>query len=180
MEGEERAHKTRQKEAKREYEKKVNRIVAYTEGMTNQVPDPELAKLREEADQAHQVWVDTRRNQVVREKAIEGKNQKRRRVLFWKEKVSTHMERLIQERQEDDWYTDQYWGLIPVKVRQAERRCQEYEEMLAEFLPELGTATGKHRIHLQTCTLCGEIILGRGNKEKPMATHKHYAHWTEM
>ena len=180
MEGEEHALKTRQHEAKREYEKKVERIIAHTRGMTNQVPDPELDELRKEADQAHQIWVGTRRHQAVREKAMEGRNQKRKKVLFWKEQVSTHMELLIHEREEDDWYTEQYWGLIPVKVRQAERRCQEYEDMLAEFLPELGMTAGTHKIHLQTCTLCGEIILGRGNKEKPMATHMHYAHWTEM
>ena len=169
-----------QEKAKKDYEKWVEAVMAHTQGKTKQGPDPELERLQEEVDRAHLRWVNSRQLQSLREKAIEGRDQKRRKVQFWREEVSTYMDRLIHERQEEDWYTDQYWGLIPIKVRQAERRCQEYEEMLAEFLTTDGAEPGEPKIHLQACILCGEIILGKVGKKESMARHMHHAHWSEM
>ena len=169
-----------QEKAKREYEAKVEAIMVHTQGRARHIPDQELKKLQEEVDQTHQKWFNSRQLQLVHEKALEGRNQKIRKLQSIKEKVSTYMDRLIHERQEDDWYTDKYWGLIPVKVRQAEQRCQEYERMLAELLTTDTAKQEEHKIHIQTCILCEEIILGKGNKKESMALHMYHTHWTEL
>lgn len=167
-------------EARRRYEQKVREIMAHIEGKAKQASGPELEELREETDKAHKLWVDSRKRRALLKKALEGRDQKRRKVQFWRKEVSTYMDRIILERGEEDWYTDRYWGLIPTKVNQAEQRCREYEKMIAEFLPTAGKAPGSGSVHLQSCPLCGEIILGKGDKENSMALHRHHAHWTEI
>ena len=152
----------------------------HTQGKTRQGPHPKIEKLQMNVVQADQTRVIVRQQQLIRKKALEGRNQKKRTIQALMMKVLTYIDRLIHERQEEDWYTDKYWGLIPDKVRKAEQIYREYNTMLAEFLATDGTKPRHHRIHLQTCILCKEIILGRGNKKTSMAHHMHNTHWTEL
>ena len=152
----------------------------HTQGKTRQGPDPKIGKLQMNVVQTDHPRVIVRQQQLIRKKALEGRNQKKRRIQALMRKVLIYIDRLIHERQEEDWYTDKYWGLIPDKVRKAEQMYREYKTMLAEFLATDGTKPRHHRIHLQTCILCKEIILGRGNKKTSMAHHMHHTHWTEL
>ena len=152
----------------------------HTQKKTRQGPDPKIKRLQMNIVQDDQTRVIVCQQQLIRKKALEGRNQKKRRIQALMRKVLTYIDRLIHERQEEDWYTDKYWGLIPDKVRKAEQMYREYKMMLAEFLATDGTKPRHHRIHLQTCILCKEIILGRGNKKTSMAHHMHHTHWTEL
>ena len=121
-----------------------------------------------------------KQRRAVRKTAVEGKNQKKEQIQLWRQRVATHIDTLLQERKEDDWYAEKYWGTTPDKVRRAERNYMEYENLLAEFLPVAGTSKGNADFTLLSCSLCGEIILEKKNTTKSMVEHNHYAHWTEL
>ena len=121
-----------------------------------------------------------KQRRAVRKTAIEGKNQKKEQVQRWQQRVAAHIDTLLQERKEDDWYTEKYWGTTPDKVQKAERNYMEYERLLAEFLPVAGTRKGNANFTLLSCNLCGEIIIEKKNTTKSMDDHNHHAHWTEL
>ena len=121
-----------------------------------------------------------KQRRAVRKTAVEGKNQKKEQVQLWRQRVATHIDTLLQERKEDDWYAEKYWGTTPDKVRRAERNYMEYVSLLAEFLPVAGTRKGNANFALLSCNLCGEIIIEKKCTTKSMDEHNHYAHWTEL
>lgn len=70
----------------------------------------------------------------------------------------------------------------PAKTRRQStedvNKCSEYERILIELLTATGRETISGQVHLQPCWLCGEIILGIGDKKETLKEHMHYMHWT--
>lgn len=172
----------RPSKAKKEYEERVQAVIAHTSGGTKTVPDPELTRLQREVDEAHKQWVKDRQSRSIVRQAEKGRDQKIKSLGSWQRRIENHLDHILSERKEEDWYADRYWGLIPVKLRQAEQRCKEYEEMLSKFLPMAKTQGVSDAFHLLECKLCGEIILGKGARQhhrgKTLSQHMKWAHWT--
>ena len=172
----------RSTKAKRIYEEKVEAVMAYTKATGITGSDPEFNRLQGEAEEAHKKWLYDRQCQAMfRALAEEGRRQKQETLESERRVVNNHIDRLLRDGEEEDWYTAEHWGPIPARMRRAEQTYKEYEGVLSEFLPTAGRGR-KHQYHLLECKLCGEIIIGRGTdqsrKRKTLARHNSWAHWT--
>ena len=166
---------------KEEYSNKIKELLSYRDTMSKTAmkddrPSQEiLENLNREVDKAHKKWFAYRNRSAEHEKAIKGKTQKMTTLKYWLEEKRDHMEYLKRTRPKTEWHTDKYWQMLPARIQQATKTCKEYEKMLAEFLP---ICVERDNLHLETCRLCGEIILGHGPRENTLDLHMTNAHWT--
>ena len=166
---------------KEEYTSKIEEFMSYRDTMskTSMVDDRPsqeiLENLKREVENAHKKWFAYRNSHAEHEKAIKGRTQKRFTLKYWQEEKKDHMEYLTMTRPKTEWHNDRYWQMLPARIQQETKTCKEYEQMLAEFLP---ICAERDNLHLETCRLCGEIVLGQGPRENTLDLHMTNAHWT--